>query len=57
MSSFFPMNMEVRHVRVLAPSLFNRITDLVFADNTVIFAGSLEVLAMTLEALHEETKP
>ncbi|KAG0710480.1 hypothetical protein GWK47_022710 [Chionoecetes opilio] len=34
-----------------------KITDLVFADDTVIFAESLEVLVMALEALHEEAKP
>ncbi|KAG0714353.1 Ubiquitin carboxyl-terminal hydrolase 46 [Chionoecetes opilio] len=34
-----------------------KITDLVFADDAVIFAESLEVLAMALEALHEEAKP
>ena len=34
-----------------------KITDLVFADDAVIFAESLEVLVMALEALHEETKP
>ena len=33
------------------------ITDLVFADNAVTFAESLEVLVMALEALHEKTKP
>ena len=33
------------------------ITDLVFADDAVIFAESLEVLVMALEALHEEVKP
>ncbi|KAG0712241.1 hypothetical protein GWK47_018914 [Chionoecetes opilio] len=33
------------------------ITDLVFADDAVIFAESLEVLVMALEALHEEAKP
>ena len=34
-----------------------KITDLVFADDTVIFAKSLEVLMMALKALHEEAKP
>ena len=34
-----------------------KITDLVFADDAVIFAQSLEVLVMALEALHEEAKP
>ena len=34
-----------------------KITNLVFADDAVIFAESLEVLMMVLEALHEETKP
>ncbi|KAG0716601.1 LINE-1 reverse transcriptase [Chionoecetes opilio] len=34
-----------------------KITDLVFADDVVIFAESLEVLVMALEALHEEAKP
>ncbi|KAG0730275.1 hypothetical protein GWK47_028563 [Chionoecetes opilio] len=33
------------------------ITDLVFADDAVIFAKSLNVLVMALEALHEEAKP
>ena len=33
-----------------------KITDLVFADDAVIFAESLEVLVMALEALHEEIK-
>ena len=32
-------------------------TDLVFADDAVIFAESLKVLIMVLEALHEEAKP
>ncbi|KAG0727692.1 Replication stress response regulator SDE2 [Chionoecetes opilio] len=31
-----------------------KITDLVFADDAVLFAESLEVLVMALEALHEE---
>ncbi|KAG0722252.1 hypothetical protein GWK47_044827 [Chionoecetes opilio] len=34
-----------------------KITDPVFADGAVIFAESLEVLVMALEALHEEAKP
>ncbi|KAG0718569.1 Sphingomyelin phosphodiesterase 3 [Chionoecetes opilio] len=34
-----------------------KITDLVFADDAVIFAESLKVLVMALEALHEEAKP
>ena len=34
-----------------------RVTDLVFADDAVILAESLEVLVMALEALHEEAKP
>ncbi|KAG0713677.1 hypothetical protein GWK47_015678 [Chionoecetes opilio] len=34
-----------------------KITDLVLADDAVIFAKSLEVLVMALEALHEEAKP
>ncbi|KAG0726185.1 LINE-1 retrotransposable element ORF2 protein [Chionoecetes opilio] len=34
-----------------------KIADLVFADDAVIFAESLEVLVMALEALHEEAKP
>ncbi|KAG0730163.1 Nucleoporin SEH1-A [Chionoecetes opilio] len=34
-----------------------KITDLVFAEDAVIFADSLEVLVMALEALHEEAKP
>ena len=33
-----------------------KITDLVFADDAAIFAVSLEVLVMALEALHEEVK-
>ena len=32
------------------------ITDLVSADDAVIFAESQEVLVMTLDALHEEVK-
>ncbi|KAG0722631.1 Retrovirus-related Pol polyprotein from type-1 retrotransposable element R2 [Chionoecetes opilio] len=34
-----------------------KITDLVFADDAVIFAESLEVLVIALEALHEEATP
>ena len=34
-----------------------KITDLVFADDAVILAESLDVLAMALEVLHEEAKP
>ena len=34
-----------------------KITDLVFADDAAIFAESLEVLVMALEALHEEVRP
>ena len=34
-----------------------KITDLVFADDAPIFAESLEILVMALEALHEEVKP
>ncbi|KAG0712322.1 hypothetical protein GWK47_018747 [Chionoecetes opilio] len=34
-----------------------KITDLVFADDAVIFTESLEVLVMALGALHEEAKP
>ncbi|KAG0727365.1 hypothetical protein GWK47_034802 [Chionoecetes opilio] len=34
-----------------------KITDLVFVDDAVIFAESLEVLVMALEALREEAKP
>ena len=34
-----------------------KITDLVFADDTAIFAESLEVLVMALKALYEEVKP
>ncbi|KAG0720330.1 putative uncharacterized transposon-derived protein F52C9.6 [Chionoecetes opilio] len=34
-----------------------KITDLIFADDAVIFAESLEVLVMALEALHQEAKP
>lgn len=33
------------------------VTDLVFADDAVILAESLEVLVLALEALHEEAKP
>ena len=35
----------------------NKITYLVSADNATIFADSMEVLVMALEALHEEVKP
>ena len=44
---------------VLFDCLFNTfvITDLVFADDAVIFAESLEVLVMALKALHKEAKP
>ncbi len=35
----------------------SKITDLVFADDSVILAESLEVLVMALEAIHEEVKP
>ena len=34
-----------------------KITDLVFVDDAVIFAESMEVLMMALEALHKEAKP
>ncbi|KAG0727541.1 Leucine-rich PPR motif-containing protein, mitochondrial [Chionoecetes opilio] len=34
-----------------------KIADLVFADDAVIFAESLEVLVMALKGLHEEAKP
>ena len=34
-----------------------KITDLVFADDAVILAESLEVLVLALEALHEDAKP
>ncbi|KAG0714137.1 hypothetical protein GWK47_014692 [Chionoecetes opilio] len=34
-----------------------KITDLVFADDAVIFAESLEVLVTAIEALREEAKP
>ena len=40
-----------------APVGNTKITDLVFADNAVVFTKSLEVLMMDLEALHEEAKP
>ena len=33
-----------------------KITDLVFADDTPIFAESLEVLVMALEALHKDLR-
>ena len=33
-----------------------QITDLVFADDAAVFAESLEVLVMALEALHDEVK-
>ncbi len=32
-------------------------SDLVFADDAVLLAESLDVLVMALEALHEEAKP
>ena len=35
----------------------SKVTDLVFADDAVILAESLEVLVMALEVLHEEAKP
>ena len=34
-----------------------RVTDLIFADDAVLLAESLEVLVMALEVLHEEAKP
>ena len=34
-----------------------KITDLVFADDVVILAESLEVLMLALEALHDDAKP
>lgn len=34
-----------------------KITDIEFADDAVIFAESLEVLVLTLEALHRDAKP
>ena len=34
-----------------------KITDLVFADDAVILAESLEVLVLALETLHEDAKP
>ena len=40
-----------------APVGNTKIVDLVFADDAAIFAESLEVLVMALEALHEEVKP
>ncbi|KAG0714904.1 Solute carrier family 22 member 13 [Chionoecetes opilio] len=47
-----------RHQSDCGSSLGNtKITDLVFVDDAVIFANSLEVLVMALEALHEEAKP
>ena len=33
-----------------------KITDLIFADDAVIFAESLEDLVMALEALHDDSK-
>ena len=43
--------------KVCGASVSNtKITDLVFAINAVIFAESLEVLVMVLEALHEQAK-
>ena len=33
------------------------ITDFVLADDAAIFAESLEILVMVLEALHEEVEP
>merc|ERR1712035_211282 len=35
----------------------SKVSDLVFADDAVILAESLEVLVMALEVLHEEAKP
>ena len=35
---------------------YTKITDLVFTDDAVIFAESLEVLVMDLEALNKEAK-
>ena len=35
----------------------DEITDLVFTDDAVIFAESMEVLVVALEALHEEANP
>ncbi len=34
-----------------------KVSDLVFADDAVILAESIEVLVMALEVLHEEAKP
>ena len=70
-SSFFPVNTGVRqgpspvwpgywaelytsHCR--APVGNTKITDLVFADDAVIFVESLEILVMALVALHEEAQ-
>ena len=41
----------VEHLSVI------KITDLVFTDDAIIFAESLEILVMALEALHKEAKP
>ncbi|KAG0728677.1 hypothetical protein GWK47_031991 [Chionoecetes opilio] len=45
------------YITVPTKHFLEEITDLVFADDAVIFAESLEVLVMALEALHEEAKP
>ena len=34
-----------------------RISDLTFADDAVIFAGTLDILVGALKALNEETEP
>ena len=38
------------------PSVGNKMTDLVFSNDAVIFAESLDNLVMALEVLHKETK-
>ena len=38
-------------------SVKTEVKDFVFTDHPVIFPEPLEVLVMTLEALHEEVKP
>ncbi|KAG0720918.1 hypothetical protein GWK47_047474 [Chionoecetes opilio] len=49
---------SVHHQSDCGASVGNtKITDLVFADDAIICAESLEVLVMALEALHEEAKP
>ncbi|KAG0724998.1 Polycomb protein suz12-A [Chionoecetes opilio] len=51
------MVVVVMEVIVEHPSVIPRSLILFFANDAVIFAESLEVLVMALEALHEEAKP